>query len=120
MNRQSPSIFNDIVGPIMVGPSSSHTCAPSRIGYLCQQLISGKLVHATVEFAREGAYTNMYKGQRSDMGYVNGLMGNRPEDPKLRDAFKLAKEAKAVYKIDKVALVNCEIFEKYLETFRIA
>ena len=33
---------------------------------------------------------------------------------------ELAKEAKAVYKIDKVALVNCEIFEKYLETFRIA
>lgn len=31
---------------------------------------------------------------------------------------ELAKEAKAVYKIDKVALVNCEIFEKYLETFR--
>ena len=33
---------------------------------------------------------------------------------------ELAKEAKAVYKIDKVALVNCEIFKKYLETFRIA
>ena len=33
---------------------------------------------------------------------------------------ELAKEAKAVYKIDKVALVNCEIFEKYLETFRSA
>ncbi len=33
---------------------------------------------------------------------------------------ELAKEAKAVYKIEKVALVNCEIFEKYLETFRIA
>ncbi|MCB6414148.1 DUF6462 family protein [Faecalimonas umbilicata] len=33
---------------------------------------------------------------------------------------ELAKEAKAVYKIDKVALVNCEIFEKYLETFRVA
>ena len=33
---------------------------------------------------------------------------------------ELAKEAKAVYKIDKVALVNCEIFEKYLDTFRIA
>ena len=31
---------------------------------------------------------------------------------------ELAKEAKAVYKIDKIALVNCEIFEKYLETFR--
>ncbi len=33
---------------------------------------------------------------------------------------ELAKEAKAVYKIDKVALVNCEVFEKYLETFRVA
>lgn len=33
---------------------------------------------------------------------------------------ELAKEAKAVYKVDKVALVNCEIFEKYLETFRVA
>ena len=33
---------------------------------------------------------------------------------------ELAKEAKAVYKIDKVALVNCEILDKYLETFRVA
>lgn len=32
---------------------------------------------------------------------------------------KLAKEAKAIYKVDKVVLVNCELFEKYLETFRI-
>ena len=93
MTRQSPSIFNDIVGPTMVGPSSSHTCAPSRIGYLCQQLLPGKLKKATVEFAREGAYTKMYKGQRSDMGYVNGLLGRRPEDPRLRVAFKEAEKA---------------------------
>ena len=39
MKRQNPSIFNDIVGPTMVGPSSSHTCGPSRIGYLAQQLL---------------------------------------------------------------------------------
>ena len=74
MKRQNPSIFNDIVGPVMVGPSSSHTCAPSRIGYLCRQLLKGNLQKATVEFARKGAYTLMYKGQRSDMGYVNGLL----------------------------------------------
>lgn len=92
MVRQAPSIFNDIVGPIMVGPSSSHTCAPSRIGYLCQQLVRGKLTKVTVEFAREGAYTNMYKGQRSDMGFVNGLLGNRPEDERLRKSFELARE----------------------------
>lgn len=93
MQRQSPSIFNDIVGPIMVGPSSSHTCAPSRIGYLSRQLVKGTLKKVVIEFAQEGAYTEMYQGQRSDMGFINGLLGNRPEDPKLRKAFELAKEA---------------------------
>ncbi|MEG2210335.1 MAG: L-serine ammonia-lyase, iron-sulfur-dependent, subunit alpha [Eubacterium sp.] len=93
MQRQSPSIFNDIVGPIMVGPSSSHTCAPSRIGYLCQQLVKGKLQKVEIEFAKEGAYTEMYKGQRSDMGFVNGLLGHRPEDPRTKDSFVLAEEA---------------------------
>lgn len=92
MQRQNPSIFNDIVGPTMVGPSSSHTCGPSRIGYLSQQILNSPLKKAVIEFAKEGAYTNMYKGQRSDMGFVNGLMGYRPEDPRLRDAFKIAKE----------------------------
>ena len=46
------------------------------------------------------------------MGYA------RKDVEKLTKFQELAKEAKAVYKIDKVALVNCEIFEKYLETFR--
>lgn len=92
MERQKPSIFNDIVGPVMVGPSSSHTCGPSRIGYLSQQILQGTLKKAHVEFAKDGAYALMYKGQRSDMGFINGLLGNRPEDIALRDAYKLAKE----------------------------
>jgi L-serine dehydratase len=90
MNRQSPSIFNDIVGPVMVGPSSSHTCGPSRIGFLCRQLLPGTLKKCRIEFAKDGAYTLMYKGQRSDMGYINGLLGRRPEDPRLRNAFEEA------------------------------
>ena len=93
MKRQNPSIFNDIVGPTMIGPSSSHTCGPSRIGYLAQQLLPGRLVQATIAFAKEGAYTNMYKGQRSDMGYINGLLGRRPEDPRLRRAFEETRKA---------------------------
>jgi L-serine dehydratase len=92
MNRQSPSIFNDIIGPIMVGPSSSHTCGPARIGFLCSQLLEGNLKKAVIEFAREGAYTNMYKGQKTDLGFTSGLLGNRPEDPKLRIANLTARE----------------------------
>ena len=93
MKRQNPSIFNDIVGPTMVGPSSSHTCGPSRIGYLSQQLLQGTLKKCIVSFAKDGAYTNMYKGQRSDMGYINGLLGRRPEDARLRSAFAEAVKA---------------------------
>jgi len=92
MKRQAPSIFNDIVGPIMVGPSSSHTCAPARLGFLSRQLLSGKLTKAVIEFARDGAYTMMYKGQKSDMGFVSGLLGHRPEDVRLRKSFDLARE----------------------------
>jgi L-serine dehydratase len=92
LKRQNPSIFNDIVGPTMVGPSSSHTCGPSRIGYLSQQILSSTLKKATIEFAQKGAYTNMYKGQRSDLGFVNGLLGYRPENPLLRDSINIARE----------------------------
>ena len=66
----------DILGPVMVGPSSSHTCAPSRIGLLARQFLPGRLKKAMVAFAKDGAYALMYKGQRSDMGYVNGLHGS--------------------------------------------
>ena len=92
MKRQSPSIFNDIVGPIMVGPSSSHTCGPTRMGYLCQQLIKGKLVKAVIAFPHDGAYTMMYKGQRSDLGFAGGLLGLRPEDKQIRNSLQMAKD----------------------------
>lgn len=92
MVRQKPSIFNDIVGPIMVGPSSSHTCGPTRIGYLCRQLLKGKLVKTVISFPRDGAYTMMYRGQRSDLGFAGGLLGFRPEDERIRHSQKLARE----------------------------
>ena len=77
----------------MVGPSSSHTCGPARIGYLSRQFLKGSLKKAVIEFAKAGAYTDMYKGQHSDMGFVSGLLGYRPEDPRLRRAFEIAKES---------------------------
>jgi L-serine dehydratase len=92
MKRQPPSIFNDILGPTMIGPSSSHTCGPARIGYLCQQLTTSNIISARIEFAKNGAYTKMYKGQRSDMGFISGLLGFSPDDPRLRDAYKYAKD----------------------------
>ncbi|MGL4607597.1 MAG: L-serine ammonia-lyase, iron-sulfur-dependent, subunit alpha [Eubacteriaceae bacterium] len=92
MKRQNPSIFNDIVGPTMIGPSSSHTCGPVRIGYLSQQFLRGNLVKGIIEFPRNGAYTNMYMGQRSDMGFISGLLGYTPEDDRIKNAYELMKK----------------------------
>lgn len=91
--RQNASIFNDIVGPAIVGPSSSHTCGPSRIGFLCRQLLPGKLKKCVIEFAKDGAYANIYQGQRSDLGFVNGILGRMPENPRLCNAFADAAKA---------------------------
>jgi len=92
MKQWCPSIFNDIIGPVMIGPSSSHTCGPARIGFLARQLLHHNLKKATIEFAKDGAYINMYRGQRANFGFAAGLLGHRPESYSLRNAFAEAKE----------------------------
>lgn len=92
MNQWCPSIFNDIIGPVMIGPSSSHTCGPARIGFLSRQLLHHNLKKATIEFPKDGAYINMYKGQRSNYGFTSGLLGHRPESYSLHNAFAEAKK----------------------------
>lgn len=92
MKHWCPSIFNDIIGPVMIGPSSSHTCGPARIGFLARQLLHHNLKKATIEFAKDGAYINMYRGQRSNYGFASGLLGHRPESYSLCDALAEAKK----------------------------
>ena len=53
MIRQNPSVFNDVVSPVMIGPSSWHTCGPCRIGFISWQILPGKLKKATVAFAKK-------------------------------------------------------------------
>lgn len=88
-----PSIFNDILGPIMLGPSSSHTCAPARIGYLAGQLLRGGPARAEVSFKHDGSFTHSYKGQRSDVAFLGGMLGIREHDERLRRAYDEARAA---------------------------
>ena len=74
------SIFNDVIGPVMTGPSSSHTAGPTRIGKLARQFVEAKLVKADIYFETHGSFAMTYKGQRSDKGLVGGLLGWEPED----------------------------------------
>ena len=77
--------------------------------------------HAKKEVQRMGyARKDVEKTKKIAKKFVRYQEGAELYSIGLTKFQELAKEAKAVYKIDKVALVNCEIFEKYLETFRIA
>lgn len=77
------SIFNDVIGPVMRGPSSSHCAAALRIGRLARDLMEGELLDVLVEFDRGGALPTTHDSQGSDMGLFGGLLGWDAADERL-------------------------------------
>jgi L-serine dehydratase len=80
------SIFNDVIGPVMRGPSSSHCAAALRIGRLARDLMDGELSGVLVEFDRAGSLPTTHDSQGSDMGLFGGLMGWDAADERLPDS----------------------------------
>ena len=70
-----PSIFNDVIGPVMRGPSSSHCAAAVRIGRLARDLMGGVIEEILVEFHPDGSLATTHRSQGSDMGLFGGLLG---------------------------------------------
>lgn len=93
MNK-SYSIFNDIIGPIMRGPSSSHTAASWRIGRLCLDILGEPLRNAVIDFDKNGAWATNYREQGTTMGINGGLLALDIVDPKMKDTEAFAKEKK--------------------------
>ncbi|PIR55558.1 L-serine ammonia-lyase, iron-sulfur-dependent, subunit beta [Candidatus Peregrinibacteria bacterium CG10_big_fil_rev_8_21_14_0_10_36_19] len=88
------SIF-DIAGPVMVGPSSSHTAGACKIGQFARALF-----HATpteVVFYLHGSFGEVYKGHATDRALLGGVMKFQTSDPRIRDAFEIAKEKNLKY-----------------------
>lgn len=83
------SIF-DILGPVMVGPSSSHTAGAVRIGLIARQLFGKQPEKATVYL--HGSFAATGKGHGTDKALIAGLLGMRPDDLRIPDSFELAKE----------------------------
>mmetsp|Transcript_10949 Transcript_10949/g.20107 ORF Transcript_10949/g.20107 Transcript_10949/m.20107 type:complete len:612 (+) Transcript_10949:85-1920(+) len=81
---QPPSIFNDVLGPVMRGPSSSHSAASLRIGRIVRGLIGGEAPRKfVVEYDPNGSLVTTHDGQGSDMGIFGGLMGWDADDHRL-------------------------------------
>ncbi len=69
------SLLNDVLGPIMRGPSSSHTAAPFRIGTLARALLGDEPASASFTFDPGGSFAQVYREQGSDLAFAAGLMG---------------------------------------------
>lgn len=86
MAATPPSIFNDVVGPVMRGPSSSHCAAAVRIGRLVRDLMGGRVERVRMEFDAKGSLAFTHASQGSDMGVFAGLLGWDAHDERMLDA----------------------------------
>ena len=85
-----PDILNDVLGPVMVGPSSSHTAAPACIGRMVTDICGG-VRRAEILYSRTGSYAATLRGQASDRGFAAGLLGLACDDADLPRALDLAR-----------------------------
>jgi L-serine dehydratase len=83
MKKHIPSIFNDVVGPVMRGPSSSHSAAALRIGRMCRDLMDVDPHEVVVSYDQNDALATTHESQGSDMGMKGGILGFEADDPRL-------------------------------------
>ena len=80
----------DIIGPVMVGPSSSHTAGAVRIGYVASRLLGEKPTEAKILLY--GSFLDTGKGHGTDRALVAGLLGMKPDDYKIADSLEIARQ----------------------------
>lgn len=84
------SVF-DIIGPRMVGPSSSHTAGALRLGLLARAALGETPVNAKIGL--HGSFATTYRGHGTDRAVAGGLLGMAPDDPRIPESLKIAREA---------------------------
>ncbi|MCF7733596.1 MAG: L-serine ammonia-lyase, iron-sulfur-dependent, subunit alpha [Akkermansiaceae bacterium] len=81
--KAPPSIFNDVLGPVMRGPSSSHSAAANRIGRLARDLMAGRPAKLIVSYDPNGSLVTTHREQGTDLGLYSGILGWEPDDARL-------------------------------------
>ena len=92
----------DILGPVMVGPSSSHTAGACRLGLMARAIFGGMPERARIEL--HGSFAATGEGHGTQRAIVGGLLGIRPDDLKLRRAYEEAADARLEYAFERVDL----------------
>jgi len=85
----------DILGPVMVGPSSSHTAGAARIGLITRMLLGAQPVKARIGLY--GSFQKTYLGHGTDKALIGGLLGMQVDDERLRESIRHAEEEGLTY-----------------------
>ena len=80
----------DVIGPVMVGPSSSHTSGAATIAWMARQIFTGTPVKVT--FTLYGSFADTYRGHGTDRALIGGILGYKSDDVRIRSAYQHAKE----------------------------
>ena len=95
----------DIIGPIMIGPSSSHTAGAVRLGRVANKLMDNE-TPARVEITLSGSFAETYRGHGTDRALLAGIMGYNSWSEEIRDALDIAKDRGISYEFIKKDLAG--------------
>jgi L-serine dehydratase len=90
----------DIIGPVMIGPSSSHTAGALRIGRVSWKILGEDVRKADIGLA--GSFAQTYRGHGTDRAIVAGLLGMLPDDERIRNSFSVARERGLAFNISEI------------------
>ena len=92
----------DVLGPVMTGPSSSHTAGAVRIGLTARRLLGSHPLNAEIQL--HGSFAATGRGHGTDKALVAGLLGMQPDDPRIPQSFELARQAGLQFSMGSVTL----------------
>lgn len=92
----------DIVGPVMIGPSSSHTAGAVRLGLMARKILGEPVAKARIVL--HGSFAETYLGHGTDKALIAGIMGFAPDDERIRDALQLAQGSGMEFRFQKAVL----------------
>lgn len=94
----------DIIGPVMVGPSSSHTAGAVRIGRISRKILGEDAAEADIGLA--GSFAMTYKGHGTDRALIAGILGMKPDDGRIPNSFEVARDAGLSFRFSEVKLTR--------------
>lgn len=105
MSNSFISMF-DVIGPVMVGPSSSHTSGAATIAWMARQIFTGN--PEKVVFTLYGSFAETYLGHGTDRALIGGMLGYKSDDVRIRNAYEHAEEAglRVEFNVDRETAVS--------------